>query len=253
MVFQKSYAVWAIFTLVFTGVIISLLLIPGMVIPARSTRLKYNQSLLMAWSAIWGFLAFLRFVSRDRPEKAPIEPTIFIANHGSYLDPPAAYLNIHQPFRTLAKKELTKIPFYARIVKSSCILIDRKDDASRKEGVDAMKEALELGESILIYPEGSQNRTQNPLKDFYDGAFRLAIETGKPIQVIATINASSLLPAEKMGNIRPGTVKMFWLEKIETKDLTLEDLPDLKQRIQTMLEQKIIREDEKFKSLRAID
>lgn len=184
-------------------------------------------------------VAFIRFRSIGRPKGQKAEPTIFVANHTSYLDPPVAYTQIRQPFRTLAKQELTKIPFYARIVKSSCILIDRKDAQSREKGFQQMLEALDQGESILIYPEGTQNRTGQPLKDFYEGAFRLAIQSQCPIQVIACQNAGRLLPNSHMMKIRPGTITYHWLSKIPTQGMTDQNIPQLMEEVRTMLWDKI--------------
>lgn len=238
-IFQKIYAVWAITTLILTGLATSFLLVPGLLIPGRRARLEYNRALLMAWSRFWGWLACLFFRSKGEKKEARKETTIFVVNHGSYLDPPAAYSLIRQPFRTLAKKELTKIPFYARIVKSSCILIDRKDAASREAGYQTMLDALRNGESILIYPEGTQNRTGQPLKDFYDGAFRLAIDSGCPLQVIVCANASKLLPQAKMLQIRPGRVTYHWMDRIPTHQFSQEDIEPLKEKVRKMMWEKL--------------
>lgn len=238
-IIQKIYAVWAITTLILTGLATSFLLVPGLIIPGRRARLEYNRTLLMAWSRIWGLLAGLLFKSLGEKKAARKETTIFVVNHGSYLDPPTAYSLILQPFRTLAKKELTKIPFYARIVKSSCILIDRKDAASREAGYQTMLDALKNGESILIYPEGTQNRTGQHLKDFYDGAFRLAIDSGCPIQVIVCQNASKLMPQGKMMEIRPGRIYYHWLERIPTNQYSQDDLESLKEKVRKMMWEKL--------------
>ena len=65
--------------------------------------------------------------------------------------------------------------------------MDRKSPESRAESVERMRQALQSGFSILLYPEGTRNRGDQPLTDFYDGAFRLAAETGFPMAVM-TLN-----------------------------------------------------------------
>ena len=44
-----------------------------------------------------------------------------------------------------------------------------------------MKKVLDMGLHMCIYPEGTRNKTDQPLKTFHDGAFRLAIDTRKAI------------------------------------------------------------------------
>jgi 1-acyl-sn-glycerol-3-phosphate acyltransferase len=47
----------------------------------------------------------------------------------------------------------------------------------RAEGksFEKMKAVLEKGMHMSIYPEGTRNRTAEPLKKFHDGAFKLAV------------------------------------------------------------------------------
>ena len=44
-----------------------------------------------------------------------------------------------------------------------------------------MKDVLKKGMHMCIYPEGTRNRSNEPLKKFYDGAFKLAVDTGTSI------------------------------------------------------------------------
>ena len=46
--------------------------------------------------------------------------------------------------KTIAKKELAKIPFFGMIYKSGSVLVDRKSDESRKGSFDEMKKVLKL-------------------------------------------------------------------------------------------------------------
>ncbi len=36
----------------------------------------------------------------------------------------------------------------------------------------------------MVFPEGTFNMTTEPLKEFYDGAFRVAIETQTPVKPV---------------------------------------------------------------------
>ena len=57
--------------------------------------------------------------------------------------------------------------------------------------------------SPLIFPEGTRNRTDKPLKEFYDGAFRIAIECQVPILPMVMLNIDAITP-QNTNLIRPG-------------------------------------------------
>ena len=60
---------------------------------------------------------------------------------------------------------------------------------------------------MSIYPEGTRNRTAEPLKKFHDGAFRLAEKTGSSIIPAILFNTKKVLP--------PGKPFYFWPHKLE--------------------------------------
>ena len=83
---------------------------------------------------------------------------------------------------------MVKIPVFGLIYKRLVILIDRSSKESRESCVIALKEEIARGQSILIFPEGTMNRTEQLLGNFYDHAFRIAIETQTPILPLTIIN-----------------------------------------------------------------
>ena len=92
------------------------------------------------------------------------------------------------------------------IYQFATVIVDRKDNASRRKSYDNMKRVLNDGVDMLIYPEGTRNRTSAPLKSFYDGAFTLAIETQKPIVPVVILNTKKILPAKPSMCLRPGKI-----------------------------------------------
>ena len=96
--------------------------------------------------------------------------------------------------------------------------------------MDHLKEILAMGIPILIFPEGTQNRTNELLQPFYDGAFRIAIETKQPIMPMVTINAGKLMPPGKF-HIEPGAIKVIIGKEIETSNLEMNDTKALKEKV----------------------
>jgi 1-acyl-sn-glycerol-3-phosphate acyltransferase len=69
-----------------------------------------------------------------------------------------------------------------------------------------MKEVLQMGMHMCIYPEGTRNKTNEPLQRFHDGAFRLAVETKKDIMPAAIFYTNKVLPRKPF---------FFWPHKVE--------------------------------------
>jgi len=134
------------------------------------------------WARVWYFFIGIRH--REIYE-TPLDTSriyIFVANHSSYMDIPAVVRCMHQPVRILGKYEMVKYPVFGIIYRAAVVLVDRSSPEKRAQSMRAMKVALKQGISIFIFPEGTFNETALPLKNFYDGAFRLAIETQTPIK-----------------------------------------------------------------------
>jgi 1-acyl-sn-glycerol-3-phosphate acyltransferase len=229
--------------LVFTVVMIAVL--PFIVIVTLNKgKAGHNAGFLFL--RIWGWLVsiFCLFpvftINRNiyDPEKA----YIFVSNHNSYLDSIAVVVAVPQPFKPLGKVEMNKVPVFGMIYRRLVIMIDRKSQESRKRCEADLQKELRAGQSILIFPEGTMNRSSRPLHDFYDGAFRMAIETQTPIAPFVIVNARKLFPRNNPLHIKPGIVTCIFSEAIEVKGLTLADLPVLKLRVQKTMEDMIVSE-----------
>jgi len=170
-------------------------------------------------------------------------PHIYVGNHGSYLDAIAVCLSIPQYFSPLGKVEMTKIPVFGLIYKRIVVLIDRSSKESRAQSVNALKADLAKGESVLIFPEGTMNKTQQHLSEFYDGAFRIAIETQTTLMPFVMINNSALLPRINPLKARPGIIKTVFITPVDVKGLTLDDLPMLKQKVFDLMEEAMIKHE----------
>ncbi len=89
-----------------------------------------------------------------------------------------------------------------------------------------MKRVLSQGLDMVIYPEGTRNRTDKPLKEFYDGAFRLAVDTQKPIVPTLVFNTRKVLPAHKIFYLVPHRLEMHFLPPVESVNTSAKALKD---------------------------
>ena len=162
---------------------------------------------------------------------------IFVANHISYMDIPPIVTGVHQPIRALGKAEMVHVPIFGWIYRAAVILVDRSNATARARSIRALKAVLNRGISIFIFPEGTFNYSKKPLKHFYDGAFRIAIETQTPIKPLLFIDTLKRMHHRSLFELTPGLNRVVYLEEVPVAGLTKEDLPALKQRVYDMMEQ----------------
>jgi 1-acyl-sn-glycerol-3-phosphate acyltransferase len=129
--------------------------------------------------------------------------------------------------KTIAKKSFVYVPLFGWIYQFATVIVDRKNNESRRKSYEEMKRVLNNGLDMLIYPEGTRNKTNNPLKSFYDGAFRLSVDTGKPIVPVVILNTKRILPAKPILFLRPGKIILNILPAISPAGHTSESLKNL--------------------------
>jgi 1-acyl-sn-glycerol-3-phosphate acyltransferase len=226
-IFSTLYKIWVF--LVFT--VFMIILLPGIILPflfgQRAGWVSYR--FLALWSWIFSKLNFIhyRFIGRENFVRG--RACIYVSNHTSFLDIPGITMNIPGQFRPLAKKELLKIPIFGWIARSASVIVDRSNPKSRKASMDRLKKILDMGIPILIFAEGTQNRTKEVLQPFKDGAFRMAIDTRKPILPMVVIGAGPLMPPGTI-DLKPGTITIVTGKEIPTEGLTADDVQALKER-----------------------
>jgi 1-acyl-sn-glycerol-3-phosphate acyltransferase len=234
----KLYTFWVI--VVFS--VFMIILLPGIMIPFllgnRFTWIGYK--FLWIWSWIFSVLTCIRYEFHGKKNIKKGKAYIYVSNHTSFLDIPGIRLIIPGEFRPIAKKELLKIPVFGFIVKAATVVVDRSSHESRKKSMAYAKRILAHGISMLIFAEGTQNRTREILQPFKDGAFRIAIDTQTPLLPMVVIGAGKLMPPGKL-SIWPGTIKVIALPEISVEGLTAEDVHALKQRTFEQMKQELIR------------
>jgi 1-acyl-sn-glycerol-3-phosphate acyltransferase len=62
-------------------------------------------------------------------------------------------------FFFLSKVELGKVPVFSVVAKNLAVLVDRSSMTSRVKSMKKMKEILNDGISVWIFPEGTRNKT----------------------------------------------------------------------------------------------
>lgn len=189
------------------------------------------------WSLGW--LAFIGMpVKRTGPWPGK-NKYVVVANHISYLDTVAIYATLPSYFRTLAKKEMSRIPVFGFIYKQICILVDRSNAYSRAKSMRLMWRTLRNESNIAIFPEGTFNETDEVLKPFYDGAFKLAISAQVPVLPVLFIDTVNRWHYSAWWKLWPGKNRIVYLEPVDVSDMAIEDLPRLKETVKGLMAAKL--------------
>jgi 1-acyl-sn-glycerol-3-phosphate acyltransferase len=170
--------------------------------------------LARAWISVFFFFSGIRLTVRGREKFQPGQNYVVVCNHNSMMDVPITSPGIPGANKTIAKIEMARVPIFNIIYKRGAILVDRRSDKSRRESFLKMKQVLDMGMHMCIYPEGTRNKTDKPLKEFHDGAFKLAADTGKPIMPALIFGTRRMLPSGKSLYFKPGRLEMHFLDPI---------------------------------------
>lgn len=221
----RIFAIWGliVFVVSMLVIVVPVAFTNGMEEPAGTEKFR---RLGKAWIHSFLFFSGCRIKPQGLGSFMPGENYIVIVNHNSLMDIPISTPEIPGPNKTIAKVELSRIPIFGIIYKRGSILVDRKDPDSRRDSYRQMKGVLAGGMHMCIYPEGTRNKTDKPLKEFQDGAFRLSVETGKAIIPALLFNTKKVLPYDKPFFFWPSKMEMHFLPPIYPDGLDAKQLRD---------------------------
>ena len=128
---------------------------------------------------------FARFITAPRAVWQGIEPVqkqrVYFANHSSNGDfvllwtvlPPALRKRT-RPVAALDYWLTSRLRAFIGRDVFNAVLIDRHPERRAQNPVDQMVEALDQGSSLILFPEGGRNSSDQPLLPFKSGLYHLA-------------------------------------------------------------------------------
>jgi 1-acyl-sn-glycerol-3-phosphate acyltransferase len=169
-------------------------------------RTVYVFKIFRGWMKFFFVFSGVRRIITGKENFKEGENYVVVCNHNSFMDVPLSSPGIPGANKTIAKDEMAKIPLFGMIYKRGSVLVNRKSEESRRNSFLKMKEVLDVGLHMCIYPEGTRNKTSEPLQRFHDGAFKLAVETNKAIIPTLIFYTSKVLPRKPF---------FFWPHRVE--------------------------------------
>ncbi len=155
---------------------------------------------------------FARFVTAPRAIWRGIAPErgqrVYFANHTSNGDFVLLWTVLPPPLRRQTRPVAAldywlRSPLRAFIGRDvfNAVLIDRRPEERTSDPVAQMVEALDQGASLIIFPEGQRNTSDEPLLPFKSGLFHLA--KGRPDVDLVPVWIANLNKVMPKGEVIP--------------------------------------------------
>lgn len=225
---------------------IMLLIFPFVIIASFFGRIRGGNMILRLcsiWADCWFPLVFITTRRIHEVQHDTSKPYIYLCNHISYIDAAILVKALRHPFRALGKAELGRLPIFGFIYRKAIVTVDRSSAQSRARSVMLLKSILSKGISVLVFPEGTFNTSARPLKDFYDGAFRIAIETQTPIKPVLFLDAYRRLSNKSIFSLTPGISRILYLDEIPVTGYSLAEVQTLKEKVHGIMTRKMLEYD----------
>lgn len=218
--------------LVFLATLI-LVLLPVIVTNLIYRGQEYKRTLMIhkiyyVWMQVYMVLIGCPVYRKNVHYFQPGENYVVILNHNSFLDIPISSPWVPGANKTLAKSGFMKVPLFNIIYKSGSILVDRDNPSSRQKSFKDMLTTLREGIHLTLYPEGTRNKTSEPLLRFHDGAFKTALVARKDIMIGVIFNTKKVLPSHPAFWGWPHKIRIEYLPPVDISQYGKDEVARLK-------------------------
>lgn len=224
-IFARVWAFWGMVTFTISFFIIFL---PSMIshLIGDPRGQYYFIKVSKLWMNCWLLLIGCPVKVTGKEHFVPGKSYVIVFNHNALLDVPLSAPYVPGPNKTIAKSSFARIPVFGLFYRKGSVLVDRKNERSRVKSFEEMKKVLASGMHMCIYPEGSRNRSSAPMKQFYDGAFSLAIAANKDIIPCVIIGTKKAMPINKTFYLLPTRLKMHFLSPVSSQNIQVKELKE---------------------------
>lgn len=222
-------AIWVIVFLILSIPFLLIALIIGLF--NKQLRAKFSQAIIGFAFKVVLIFAGTKVIVKGRENIPEGEAALYVPNHRGIFDIVATYPLAVGPTAYVAKKETKKFPIFSIWMSfMNCQFLDRKD---LREGLKVILKCAELikeGTNVFIFPEGTRNKTDEPLQEFHDGSFKIAEKSECKIIPVAINNTDQIFEAH-LPKVKKHTIIIEYCKPIDTKGLTREGKKELSQKV----------------------
>ena len=148
----------------------------------------------------------------------------FVPNHESALDIPLVFASIPMHVVSVAKIELSRIPFFGwSMIAGGHFFVDRSNHKKAMRSIEKARISMNKNpRSVFLFPEGTRS-PDGKVGRFKKGGLKLAIDLGVPIVPVGIVGTnqfqSNLKKGLNIGNIELNIGKPIQTKKIKEKEL----------------------------------
>ena len=165
----------------------------------RRTKLRVGPALRLTIILVKPFLLLVTKRDWHGEENLHLDEggIVLAANHMSWIDPlliSHVLVNNGRPPRFLAKEAIFRVPFVGWIVTDAGQIPVYRESADAAKSIRAAVAAVESGECVIVYPEGTLTRDPDlwPMAA-KSGAVRIALMSGRPLVPLAQWGAQHIM------------------------------------------------------------
>ncbi len=161
-------------------------------------------------------------------------PFVLVVNHQSLADLIVMCFLGH-PTKYLGKEAVFRVPVLGWALRiAGEVPVERGNRESGARALRALGEWLDRGVSVAVFPEGTRT-DDGSLGAFKLGAFRLAVDHGRPVAPVVIRGARDLLPKHSLVFEKQANVRVRVLEPIPTAGLGADAVPALAERVRASM------------------
>ncbi|CCH33351.1 lysophospholipid acyltransferase family protein [Saccharothrix espanaensis] len=164
-------------------------------LPRRGRGFWYSVAIDLLWPLVVVFVRMRMAGGANVPREGKV---LLASNHVSFADPvtlTAFTLASGRVPRYLAKASLWKVPVLGWVMSGGKHIPVDRGTVRAGQAVDAMRDALDDGQCVIVYPEGTFTNDPDgwPMRG-KNGVARMALESRTPVVPVAQWGTQRLLP-----------------------------------------------------------
>lgn len=184
--------------------------------PFDKHRLYANRLFMLAGRSFLWFNPLWEVHINGLDQYNKYQPTIFIANHQSFLDMPVMAL-LPWKMKWVSKDGLFKVPILGWYMKMSGHISVKRGTTAALKALNELKPYLADGVPVMLFPEGTRSRSGELLK-FKSGAFMLSKELGVPVQPVLISGTRDVMKPDTWIAAPRGTMNVTLMKAHDPSD-----------------------------------